>query len=59
MVCEWFGLKTTLTVSSGLAQNLLRQFLAVWPQNQGDGGFPGLRLKTDSFGLVIWASKLP
>jgi hypothetical protein len=25
----------------------------VEPQNQGGGGFPGLRLKTDSSGLVI------
>jgi hypothetical protein len=29
------------------------------PQNQGGGGFPGLGLKTGSFGLVIWASKSP
>jgi hypothetical protein len=28
-------------------------------QNQGGGGFPGLGLKTGSFGLVIWASKSP
>jgi hypothetical protein len=31
----------------------------VEPQNQGGGGFPGLGLKTDSSGLVIWASKSP
>jgi hypothetical protein len=42
----------------------------VWPQNHWDGfsrfgpkidgfGFPGLGLKTDSYGLVIWDSKLP
>jgi hypothetical protein len=31
----------------------------VEPQNQGGGGFPGLSLKTGSFGLVIWASKSP
>jgi hypothetical protein len=31
----------------------------VEPQNQGGVGFPGLGLKTDSSGLVIWASKLP
>jgi hypothetical protein len=30
----------------------------VWPQNHWDG-FPGLGLKTDSYGLVIWASKSP
>jgi hypothetical protein len=29
----------------------------VEPQNQGGGGFPGLGLKTDSYNLVIWASK--
>jgi hypothetical protein len=29
----------------------------VEPQNEGGGGFPGLCLKTGSYGLVIWASK--
>jgi hypothetical protein len=29
----------------------------VEPQNQGGGGFPGLDLKTGSYGLVIWGSK--
>jgi hypothetical protein len=33
--------------------------ILVEPQNQGGGGFPGLDLKTDNFGLVIWASKSP
>jgi hypothetical protein len=37
----WFGLKTS---GDG--------FL-VEPQNQGGGGFPGLGLKTDSFGFMI------
>jgi hypothetical protein len=31
----------------------------VEPQNQGDGGFPGLSLKTGSSGLVIWVSESP
>jgi hypothetical protein len=31
----------------------------VEPQNQGGGGFPGLGLKSGSYGLVIWASKSP
>jgi hypothetical protein len=31
----------------------------VEPQNQGGGGFPGLGLKTDSSGLLIWNSKSP
>jgi hypothetical protein len=50
-------------------QNQWRRFLCfglktggdsflVEPQNQGGGGFFGLGLKTGSYGLVIWASKL-
>jgi hypothetical protein len=27
------------------------------PQNQGGGGFSGLGIKTDSYGLMIWISK--
>jgi hypothetical protein len=69
-VCKWFGLKTTrtvfagltlksvATVSPGLASKHVVCFL-VEPQNQGDGSFPDLDLKSGSFGLVIWASKLP
>jgi hypothetical protein len=44
--------------SPGLASKSVVGFL-VEPQNQGGGGFPSLALKTDSFGLVIWASKSP
>jgi hypothetical protein len=70
MVCEWFGLKTTRTVFTGLASKPVAtvsldlaseravDFL-VEPQNQGGGGFPGLGLKTGSSDLVIWASKSP
>jgi hypothetical protein len=29
----------------------------VEPQNQCGGGFFGLGIKADSYGLVIWASK--
>jgi hypothetical protein len=43
-------------VSSGLTSKPAVGFL-VEPQNQGGGGFPGLDIKTDSSGLVIWASK--
>jgi hypothetical protein len=50
--------KLVATVSPGLASKLVVGFL-VEPQNQGDGGFLGLGLKTGSFGLVIWASKSP
>jgi hypothetical protein len=44
--------KLVATVSPGLVSKLAVGFL-VEPQNQGGGGFPGLDLKTDSFGLVI------
>jgi hypothetical protein len=51
-------LKLVATVSPGLASKPAVGFL-VEPQNQGGEGFPGLGLKTGSFGLVIWASKSP
>jgi hypothetical protein len=50
--------KLVATVSPGLTSKLAVGFL-VEPQNQGGRGFPSLGLKTGSFGLVIWASKLP
>jgi hypothetical protein len=63
-VCEWFSLKTTrtvftglasksvATVSSGLTSKSVVGFL-VEPQNQVGVGFSGLGLKTGSFSLVI------
>jgi hypothetical protein len=70
MVCEWFDLKTTLTVFTGLASKLVVTVspglaskptvgFLVEPQNQGGGGFFSLGLKTGSSVLVIWASKSP
>jgi hypothetical protein len=50
--------KLVATVSPCLASKSAIGFL-VEPQNQGGGGFPGMGLKTDSSGLVIWASKSP
>jgi hypothetical protein len=50
--------KLMATVSPGLASKSVVDFL-VEPQNQGGGGFPGLGLKTSSYGLVIWAAKSP
>jgi hypothetical protein len=50
--------KSVATVSPGLASKLVMGFL-VEPQNQIFGEFSGLCLKTDSYGLVIWASKSP
>jgi hypothetical protein len=44
--------KLVVTVSPGLASKPVVGFL-IEPQNQGGGGFPGLGLKTGSFGLVI------
>jgi hypothetical protein len=48
--------KLVAMVSPGLVTKPAVGFL-VEPQNQGGAGFPSLGLKTDSFGLVIWASK--
>jgi hypothetical protein len=50
--------KLVATVFPNLASKPVIGFL-VEPQNQGGGGFPGLRLKTGSSDLVIWASKSP
>jgi hypothetical protein len=50
--------KSVATVSPGLASKPVVGFL-IEPQNQGGGGFFGFDLKTDSSGLVIWASKSP
>jgi hypothetical protein len=50
--------KLVAAVSPGLASKPVVGFL-VERQNQGGGGFPGLCLKTGSYGLVIWASKSP
>jgi hypothetical protein len=44
---SWFDLKSKVDSLS-----------VVWPQNHWDR-FPGLGLKTGSYGLVIWASKSP
>jgi hypothetical protein len=50
--------KLVTTVSPSLASKLVVGFL-VESQNQGGGGFPSLSLKTDSCGLMSWASKSP
>jgi hypothetical protein len=57
-VFSYLASKLVAMVSPGLASKLEVGFL-VEPQNQGGGGFPGLDLKTGSYGLVIWASKSP
>jgi hypothetical protein len=51
-----FASKLVATVSPGLASKPVVGFL-LEPQNQGGAGFLSLGLKTDRFGLVIWASK--
>jgi hypothetical protein len=50
--------KLVAMVSPSLASKPAVGFL-VELQNQGGGGFLGLCLKTVSFGLLIWTSKLP
>jgi hypothetical protein len=52
----WFDLKTGDDGFFDFALKSMVGFL-VEPQNQGGGGFPGFILKTNSYGLVIWASK--
>jgi hypothetical protein len=66
----WFDLKTSgdgfrqfgiKTGSDGFFRFDLKSVVGflVEPQNQGGRGFPGLGLKIDSSGLVIWISKSP
>jgi hypothetical protein len=50
--------KLVVTVSPDLVSKPVVRFL-VEPQNQDDGWFSGLGLKTGSSGLVIWVSKSP
>jgi hypothetical protein len=50
MVFSSLTSKLEPTVSPGLASKSVVDFL-VEPQNQGGGGFPGLRLKTNSYGF--------
>jgi hypothetical protein len=56
---SWLNLKTKVDgLSVVWPQNHSDGFL-VEPQNQGGRGFPGLGLKTGSYGLVICVSKSP
>jgi hypothetical protein len=48
--------KSAATISLGLSSKSVMSFL-VEPQNQCGGGFFGLGIKADSYGLVIWVSK--
>jgi hypothetical protein len=48
--------KPRMTVSPSLASKPVATVLVVWPQNHSLG-FPGLGLKTSSYGLVIWPTK--
>jgi hypothetical protein len=56
MVSPGLASKPVATVSPSLASKPLATVLVVWPQNHSLG-FPGLGLKTGSFGLVIWQIK--
>jgi hypothetical protein len=58
MIFSSLASKLVVMVSPSLDLKLVVGFL-VEPQNQGGGGFFSLGLKTDSSGLVIWASKSP
>jgi hypothetical protein len=56
MVLSDLTSKSVATVSPNLTSKSVVDFL-VEPQNQGDGGFSGLGLKTGSYSLMIWVSK--
>jgi hypothetical protein len=58
MVFSSLASKLVAMVSPGLTSKPAVDFLVV-SRNQGGGGFPDLGFKTDSYGLVIWASKSP
>jgi hypothetical protein len=45
MICQWFDLKTTWTVSPSITSKPVVAVFLVWPQNQG-WRFLGLSLKT-------------
>jgi hypothetical protein len=62
--------RVTLCVVCTMHEEMRSVGFLVWPQNQGQrfvsgvaskplGRVSGLGLKTDSYGLVIWASKSP
>jgi hypothetical protein len=57
MIFSGLASKPVATISYGLASKPVVGFL-VELQNQGGGEFLNLGLKTDSYGLVICASKL-
>jgi hypothetical protein len=58
MVCEWFGLKITQTVFSGLASKPVVTVFSGLASKSVDRVF-SLGLKIGRYGLVIWASKSP
>jgi hypothetical protein len=58
IVFSSLAIKLVVMVSPGLTSKPAVDFL-VEPQNQGAVGFPGLRFKTGSSGLVIWVLKSP
>jgi hypothetical protein len=57
-VSDGLASKPTVMVSPGLPSKPVVGFL-VESQNQDDGGFFGLGLKTGSYDLMIWPSKSP
>jgi hypothetical protein len=58
MIFSGLSSKPVATVSLGLDSKSVEGFL-VEPQNQGGERFPGLDLKTDSYGFMICASESP
>jgi hypothetical protein len=59
MVFSGLASKPVATVFSSLASKLMVTVFLVEPQNHDGGGFFGVGLKTDNYGLVISASISP
>jgi hypothetical protein len=57
MVCRWFGLKTTRTVSSGLASKLVAMVSPGLASKLVVTVSPGLTSKLVVMGFFVWASK--
>jgi hypothetical protein len=59
MVCQWFGLKTTRTVLSGLTSKPVATVSLGLASKPMVEGFPVWTSKLAATSLVIWASKSP
>jgi hypothetical protein len=58
-ICQWFGLKTTTTVSPGLASKLVMTVFFFWfGLKTSDDSFSRFGFKTGGLGFLVCVSKL-